>query len=63
MARPKLPETLSRAFVIDLEYFCRMFYSNKDCGYGILHQREMQKRHSAKIMQWVFDEVGIFTEG
>ena len=58
-----LPNTVSKKFVEDLEYFMRMFYSGKDCGYGILHQREMQKRHSAKIMQWVFDEVGIFTEG
>lgn len=63
MAKLKLPETLSRAFVIDLEYFMRMFYSGKDCGYGILHQRKMQKKYNAKLMQWIFDNVGIFTEG
>lgn len=34
--------------------------SDEDCGYGILHQRKMQKRHNAELMQWVFDNVGKF---
>ena len=58
-----LPDMLPKKFVEDLEYFARMFYSGKDCGYGILHQRKMQKQYSAEIMQWVFDNVGVFTEG